>query len=390
MELAKLNFAVPMTLNPVQLPPEEQEQLLQTIEMFEVIVQANPQDCQSMEILRDAYQNLGMRIEMVSMSKKLAAMLTELAQFSAAMLEYEALARHEPDNPEILVAMGEIEEKIQQASRAHPAPAHGASIDLDFASDGAGAGTLMTTAATMRPEGAGGPGLGGSRVEEVAATLVEDGNEALAKFIVQHRLAAEGAVQAALSRVQKKNDILAGDQLGASLIEEIVSHNGADLEALLCGILDRTKFAYIPIEYYEIDRQIVRMLPEAITLNRLIVPFDLMSRTLMVATANPFDALGKQAVNQLLDYNIQWHLASPVALMKLLTDVYKPSSSRGSRAPVASSPVTAAPAPAPAPAPAHEVPTLNVANSAAPLHPDDAADSVAAPLPDTSAFRLNK
>ena len=29
------------------ITPEEQEQILQTIEMFEVITQANPQDCQS-------------------------------------------------------------------------------------------------------------------------------------------------------------------------------------------------------------------------------------------------------------------------------------------------------------------------------------------------------
>ena len=34
----------------------------------------------------------------------------------------------------------------------------------------------------------------------------------------------------------------------------------------------------------------------------------------MVAMANPFDAQGKETVQQLLDYNIQWHLASPQAI----------------------------------------------------------------------------
>jgi hypothetical protein len=87
---------------------------------------------------------------------------------------------------------------------------------------------------------------------------------------------------------------------------------------MLCGILERTKFAYIPLEYYDVDRQIIRMLPESITLTRLIVPFDVMSRTMMVATANPFDALGKDAAQQLLDYNIQWHLASPEAICRVL------------------------------------------------------------------------
>ncbi len=60
------------------------------------------------------------------------------------------------------------------------------------------------------------------------------------------------------------------------------------------------------------------MLPESLTIGRLMVPFDIISRTVMIAMANPFDALGKEAVQQLLDYNIQWHLASPQAIFKVL------------------------------------------------------------------------
>ena len=87
--------------------------------------------------------------------------------------------------------------------------------------------------------------------------------------------------------------------------------------------MDRSKFAYIPLEYYEVDRQIVKMLPEMVTLGRLIVPFDVISRTLMVALANPFDAAGKDAVEQLLDFNIQWHIASPEAITKVLSETYR-------------------------------------------------------------------
>jgi hypothetical protein len=65
------------------------------------------------------------------------------------------------------------------------------------------------------------------------------------------------------------------------------------------------------------------MLPEGITLGRLILPFDIVSRTMMVALANPFDAIGKDAVQKLLDYNIQWHLASPAAIIKVLNDTFR-------------------------------------------------------------------
>ena len=49
---------LPMTQLP-PLSPEEKEQVLQTIEMFGVIVQASPNDAQSLEILRDAYVRVG-------------------------------------------------------------------------------------------------------------------------------------------------------------------------------------------------------------------------------------------------------------------------------------------------------------------------------------------
>ena len=83
------------------------------------------------------------------------------------------------------------------------------------------------------------------------------------------------------------------------------------LEKVLSALIDRTKFAYVPLEYYDVDRQIAPMLPDHLTLGRLFVPFDLVSRTIMVACCNPFDAAGREAVQQSLDYTVAWYLARP-------------------------------------------------------------------------------
>jgi hypothetical protein len=161
-------------------------------------------------------------------------------------------------------------------------------------------------------------------IDAVNKTLVvEDGNEALMKFLLQHKIAPEDVLRASLDRVSKKNKDLAPNTMAHSLLDEVARRGGLDLEATLCSIVDRSKFAYIPLEYYEVDRQIVKMLPETVTLGRLIVPFDVISRTLMVALANPFDAAGKEAVQQLLDFNIQWHIASPTAITKVLSETYR-------------------------------------------------------------------
>jgi tetratricopeptide (TPR) repeat protein len=316
-----------MTQMPAQLTKEEQEQMLQTIEMFEVIVQANPHDCQSMEILKDAYTRVGRTAEAVTIARKLAETHMELGQYSSALLEYEGILKNDPDNPELIAALGDVEERLQKSGQTrHGPPPPNTEINLDFRAAAIDAGTLMTTSQTLRTD----KGSGTLRPEEVVASLKEDGNDALAKFLIHHRLVNDEVVQSALERVQKKNRDLAPNTVAASLIEEIVRRGVVEQDTLLSGILDRSKFAYIPLEYYDVDRQIVKMLPESLTLTRLLVPFDVLSRTVMIATANPFDALGKEAVQQILDYNIQWHLAAPGAIIKVLTESYRLPGTAGS------------------------------------------------------------
>jgi tetratricopeptide (TPR) repeat protein len=313
------------------LSSEEQEQILQTIEMFEVITQANPQDCQSMDILKDAYQRVGKLKEALSVARKLADTYVDLGQFSAAMLEYEGILQKDPDNAEVIMALGDVEEKLQKSGQlkpqtnapaASPALAPPSAINLDFRTITTEGGTLMTTPATMRPDGSSGMRLA-LQAEQISISLADDGNEALAKFLIQHRLVTEEVVSSALERVQKKNKNLGQNVLATSLIDEISRRGAIEQEALLAGIVDRAKFAYIPLEYYDVDRSIIKMLPESLSIGRLIVPFDIISRTVMVAMANPFDVLGKEAVQQLLDYNVHWHLAAPQSIFKVLGDTFK-------------------------------------------------------------------
>jgi len=333
-QLATLLPSLMLSTSSPNLSSEEQEQILQTIEMFEVITQANPQDCQSMDILKDAYQRVGKQTEALAIARKLADTYVELGQYSAAMLEYEGILQKDADNAEVIAALGDVEEKLQKSGQLKPPGAGGSpsttpstipapsSINLDFRSIANDGGTLMTTAATMRPDGGSGMRLA-MQAEQINLSLADDGNEALAKFLIQHRLVTEEVVSSALERVQKKNKDLAPNVLGSSLVDEISRRGAIEQEQLLAGIVDRSKFAYIPLEYYDVDRSVVKMLPESLSIGRLIVPFDIISRTVMIAMANPLDALGKEAVQQLLDYNVQWHLAAPQSLFKVLGDTFR-------------------------------------------------------------------
>src|SRR5438093_2471784 len=93
------------------LTSSEEAQLTQTIEMFEVITQSQPQDYQSLEILKEAYFKLGREKDVIKTSKRIAQAYVTMGQLSSAILEYESILQRYPEDPDVLAALGEIESK---------------------------------------------------------------------------------------------------------------------------------------------------------------------------------------------------------------------------------------------------------------------------------------
>ena len=93
----------------------EEAQLQQTIEMFEVIVQSQPNDCQSLEILKEAYTKLGREQDVVNTSKRIAQAYMQTGQLSSAILEFETVLQRRPDDAEVQAALKQIEDKASNA-----------------------------------------------------------------------------------------------------------------------------------------------------------------------------------------------------------------------------------------------------------------------------------
>src|ERR1035441_156208 len=94
----------------------EEAQLLQTIEMFEVIVQSQPNDCQSLEILKEAYSKLGREQEVINTSKRIAQAYMQQGQLSSAILEYETVLQRRPDDADVQAALRQIEDKASNVT----------------------------------------------------------------------------------------------------------------------------------------------------------------------------------------------------------------------------------------------------------------------------------
>ncbi len=292
------------------LSQEEHSQIVQTIEMFEVIVQTQPDDYQSLEILKDAYQKVKKPEESLRISRKLAEAYFNVGSYTLAAQECEVLLLKEPNAPEILAMLGDIETRLQAAGQSivtATTPKNGLVVapQLNGLSRPGGVSGLVDLQGKASPQ------------------LEDRGDDQLAKFLVMQQLVAEEEVATAVDTVKHLNKDLSGQAMGASLLDKIYRQDTDKLDGALSQLIDRTKFAFVPLEYYDVDRQVARMLPDYLTLGRLCVPFDLISRTIMVACCNPFDAAGRDAVQQSLDYTVSWYLARPGAIIKALQDIYR-------------------------------------------------------------------
>jgi len=279
------------------LPEEEHSQIVQTIEMFEAITQTQPGDYQSLEILKEAYQKIGRHADWLRTSRKLAEVYFNVGSYSNALQECEVILGKEPNAPDVLALVGEIETRLQASGVA-------------IANSTSGNGSLINI-------------HDGHSARHKRANLLDRGDEHLAKFLIVQQLFGEEQVTAALETVKQANKDLSGQEVAASLVDMLCKEDVLRLEAVLSALIDRTKFAYVPLEYYEVDRQIGPMLPDYLTLGRLFVPFDLVSRTLMVACCNPFDAAGRDTVQQKVDYTVAWYLARPSAIVKSLQAIFR-------------------------------------------------------------------
>jgi tetratricopeptide (TPR) repeat protein len=288
------------------LSEDEHSQIAQTIEMFEVITQSQPDDYQSLEILKEAYQKVGRADDSFKASRRLAEAYFSAGSYSLAIQECEVILLKEPNAPEILAMLGDIETRLKAAGHAI-----------------ATAGSKNGLVARAGPNGANDGALVDLQDARNAQHSQDRGDEHLAKFLVMQQFFAEDQVTKAFETVKHLNKDLSGQSLAASLLDKLCRQDADKLDQSLSGLIDRTKFAYVPLEYYDIDRQIARMLPDHLTLGRLCLPFDLISRTIMVACCNPFDAAGREAVQQSLDYTVTWYLARPDAIIRALQDIYR-------------------------------------------------------------------
>jgi tetratricopeptide (TPR) repeat protein len=282
---------------PVTLNPGEEAQLRQTIEMFEVITQSQPHDYQSLEILKEAYLKLGIEKEVIQTSKRIAQAYIHLGQLSSAILEFETILQRHPDDRDAILAMEHIEHQTTLLTKPFPAEAEPPSLHK-----GSAPGPAKKTAG-----------------KPAAQTEVDDGRVPMHKIFVESKAISLGDFEAYWPAPKLDEAPLKPED---PFIQILAEKQIMPLDKSLRLLADRSRLAYVPLDRYDLDTDLARNSSREFCLRWCVLPFDRMSKTMLIATCNPFN---KQAAIDMgaLRFRILWCLASPQDLIRILAKIFR-------------------------------------------------------------------
>lgn len=277
------------------LTSSEESQLLQTIEMFEVITQSQPQDYQSLEILKEAYSKLHREEDFIGASKRIASAYMMQGQLSSAILEYESILQRCPDDPEVLAALGEIESK---AINLNPPSAE----DLSAGGESEPGASLASGA------------------EPSPMSELDDGRQDIYRVFVESRAIVPGDFE--MCWASPDYGAPAGT-IWEPFVQRLAEKSIMVIDKALKLISDRGRFPYVPLERYDADMDLTRTFPAEVCQRWCVLPFDRMSKSVLVATTNPFNRAAADELEQATRQRLLWYLASPVEITKTLRKAFR-------------------------------------------------------------------
>lgn len=276
------------------LNPGEEAQLQQTIEMFEVIVQSQPTDTQSLEILKEAYTKLGREQDVINTSKRIAQAYLQQGQLSSAILEYETVLQRQPDDADVRAALKQIEEKASGAAMP--------------AADAPPVAPASDTAMLRR------------KMRSASDGEVDDGRKALHRIFVESKLITAGDFDLCWRSADLSmppTDVV--DPFIQLLREKAI----LPIDKSLKLISEKSRVPYLPLDRYDVDMDLARGFPADVCRRWCVLPFDRMSKAILVATANPYNQQAVRELSEATTHRILWYLASPTDIVANLRKAFR-------------------------------------------------------------------
>jgi tetratricopeptide (TPR) repeat protein len=277
---------------------EDESQLKQTIEMFEVIVQSQPNDCQSLEILKEAYKKLGREEDVINTSKRIAQAYMQSGQLSSAILEFETVLQQRPNDADVLNALKSIQDTAGDMSSQPIEGFEPAAL------------SPVAPAAASKTETKSRP----------TPQQVQDGRDTMHKLYVDSKLISPGDFELCWRSADNSGSVQDPTE---PFIHTLSGRGIFPLERSLKLLSDKSRLGFVPLDRYDVDIDLTRGFPADVCRRWCVLPFDRMSKAILVATANPFNQQAIKDLSQVTSYRVLWYLSSPVDLLSNLRKAFR-------------------------------------------------------------------
>lgn len=144
---------------------------------------------------------------------------------------------------------------------------------------------------------------------------------------------AENNAWKKLGEILLQSDILSKEQLkmaldlqrreGGLLGEILIKLGYVNERDIVQALTVQCGFPYLPLEHYELNKEIKNLLPENVARQYCIVPLDVIGNILTIAMSNPLNEKAVEDIEMITKKKVQIFIGTVTAVHEALDNLYK-------------------------------------------------------------------
>ena len=139
-------------------------------------------------------------------------------------------------------------------------------------------------------------------------------NKLLGEILIERKIITREQLEEALSVLKREE----------KLIGEILVEKGFVKEEDIAQTLTaQYGFPYLPLDSYEIEPEIINLIPQDLARQYVIVPVDKLGNSLSVAISNPLNSEAVENIEKLTNLHIQLFVSTSSDIRRAINRYYK-------------------------------------------------------------------
>ena len=146
----------------------------------------------------------------------------------------------------------------------------------------------------------------------------------------EHKLIGQLLIEKGLLTGEQLDHALRIQKVKGGLIGEILVALGYVKETdIALALTSQYGFPYLPLDSYEIDPEVIKMVPERVARQYLLIPVDKFGNNISIAMSNPLNNEAIEDISLLVNCNVQIFVSTSSDIRKAIDRYYKKEIQQG-------------------------------------------------------------